>query len=49
MAPGGEEDETPVEKARFEGTYKDGSKTGFGKMTFPNKDVYEGEWLEDKV
>ena len=22
---------------------------GIGKMTFPNKDVYEGQWVDDKV
>ena len=49
MSPGSEEDETPVEKARYEGEYKDGLKHGIGKMVYPNKDVYEGEWVENKV
>ena len=49
MAAGSEEDETPVEKARYEGNYKDGLKHGFGKMKFPNVDLYEGEWVENKV
>lgn len=49
MSPGSEEDETPVEKARYEGDYKDGLKHGIGKMIYPNKDIYEGEWLENKV
>lgn len=49
MSPGSEEDETPVEKARYEGEYKDGLKHGIGKMVYPNKDVYEGEWFENKV
>lgn len=49
MAAGSEEDETPVEKARYEGDYKDGLKHGFGKMKFPNGDLYEGEWVENKV
>lgn len=49
MAAGSEEDETPVEKARYEGNYKDGLKHGFGKMKFPNGDIYEGEWVENKV
>jgi hypothetical protein len=49
MAAGSEEDETPVEKARYEGNYKDGLKHGFGKMKFPNGDLYEGEWVENKV
>jgi hypothetical protein len=48
-APGSEEDETPVEKARYEGNYKDGLKSGVGKMVFPNGDVYEGEWVDNKV
>ena len=49
MAPGSEDDETPVEKARYEGNYKDGMKHGAGKMVFPNGDIYEGEWIENKV
>ena len=44
MGPGEEEDEAPVEKARFEGNYKDGAKEGLGRMTFPSGDIYEGEW-----
>ena len=49
MAPTSEEDETPIEKARFEGNYKDGLRTGFGKMVYPNGDIYEGEWFENQV
>eukprot|EP01032_Pedospumella_encystans_P020893 gene20893-23726_t len=49
MAPGSEEDETPVEKARYEGNYKDGLKHGVGKMVFPNGNTYEGEWFENKM
>jgi hypothetical protein len=49
MAAGPEDDETLVERARFEGNYKDGLKNGQGKMTYPNGDIYEGEWLENKV
>jgi hypothetical protein len=49
MGAGSEEDETPVEKARYEGNYKDGLKHGVGKMVFPNGNVYEGEWFENKV
>lgn len=49
MGPGSEEDETPVEKARYEGNYKDGLKHGMGKMVFPNGNIYEGEWFENKV
>ena len=49
MAAGSEEDETPVEKARYEGNFKDGLKHGVGKMIFPTGDVYEGEFFENKV
>jgi hypothetical protein len=49
MAPGAEEDDSLVEKARYEGNFKDGQKTGFGKMIYPNGDIYEGEWFENKV
>jgi hypothetical protein len=49
LGPGSEEDDTPVEKAKYEGNYKDGMKSGYGKMKFPNGDLYEGEWLENKV
>jgi hypothetical protein len=49
MGPGTEEDETPVEKARFEGEYKDGMRTGVGKFVYPNGDVYEGEFFENKM
>ncbi len=49
MGPASEEDETPTEKARFEGNYKDGLKHGVGKMKYPNGDVYEGEWVDNKM
>lgn len=49
MAQGSEDDEALVEKARYEGNYKDGLKHGIGKMVFPNGDLYEGEWFENKV
>ena len=49
MKPGSEDDETPVEKARYEGNFKNGLKTGYGKMIFPSGDIYEGEWFENKV
>ena len=49
MGPTSEDDDTPMELARFEGLYKDGQKTGYGKMVYPNGDIYEGEWFENKV
>jgi hypothetical protein len=48
MAPAGDEGEL-VEKSRYEGNYKNGMRDGFGTMKFPNKDVYEGEWSENKM
>ena len=49
MGPTSEDDETLIEKARFEGIYLNGLKTGFGKFKYPNGDLYEGEFLDDKV
>lgn len=49
MGPASADDETPVEKARFEGIYKDGARNGFGRMVYPNGDVYEGEWVDNKM
>ncbi len=49
MAPGAEDDETPVEKARYEGNYYDGMRHGQGKMIYPTGDIYEGEWFENKA
>lgn len=48
MASSGDDDDKS-EKARYEGNYKDGQKSGVGRMTFPNGDVYEGEWLDNKI
>jgi hypothetical protein len=36
-------------KATYTGSYADGKRCGVGKMTFPNGDVYEGEWKDNKV
>lgn len=50
MGPASEDDpETLVEKARYEGNYVDGQKSGVGKMVYPNGDVYEGEWVANKM
>jgi hypothetical protein len=49
MGPSGGEDEEMIEKARYEGNYKNNMKDGVGKMVFPNKDVYEGQWFENKM
>ena len=35
-------------KERYSGDYKYGKKEGNGKYTFPNGDIYEGEWFENK-
>lgn len=43
------EDGEVVEKARFTGAYKDGFKTGYGEMKFPNGDIYQGEWSENTM
>lgn len=45
----GEEEGSFVEKARYEGSWKDNQKHGVGKMTFPNGDTFEGEWFENKI
>ena len=45
----GEEEGSVVEKARYEGSWKDNQKHGVGKMVFPNGDTYEGEWFENKI
>jgi hypothetical protein len=49
MGPASEEDETLVEKAKYDGNYKDGLKNGVGKMIYPNGDFYEGEWIDNKM
>jgi hypothetical protein len=41
-----EEGEDPVPIATYEGTYKDGRRHGVGKMTYPNGDTYQGEWVD---
>ncbi len=43
------DEEGQVQKAKYEGNYKDGARNGFGKMDFPGGDSYEGEWLDGKV
>jgi len=48
MGPG-EEEESTVEKARYEGRYRDGMRNGFGKMVYPGGDIYEGEWVDGKM
>jgi len=50
MGPASEDDpDTLVEKARYTGNYKDGQKHGVGKMIYPNGDIYEGEWVENRM
>ena len=45
----GEDGEELKQRARFEGEYKDGLRSGVGTMIFPNGDVYEGQWEDNKV
>ena len=45
----GEEGEEPVVRATYEGEYSNGKKQGLGKMVYPNGDIYQGEWKDDKV
>ena len=33
----------------YEGEWKDHLKNGQGTMTFANGDVYEGEWMDNKI
>jgi hypothetical protein len=49
MGPAGGEDESLVEKSRYDGNYKNGLKDGYGKMIYPNGDIYEGMWVENKM
>ena len=49
MKAAGEDGEEPQQRARYEGEYKDGLKCGTGTMVFPNGDIYEGQWEDNKV
>lgn len=35
--------------ATYEGNYTDGKKAGTGKMTYPNGDIYTGEWKDNMM
>ena len=37
-----------INRAIYDGEFKDGMKDGYGKMTYPNGNYYEGEWSLDK-
>ncbi len=39
--------ETFIMTSTYEGNYVANKKGGFGKMIYPNQDVYEGEWFEN--
>eukprot|EP00622_Pseudochattonella_farcimen_P002660 FR737637.1.p1 GENE.FR737637.1~~FR737637.1.p1 ORF type:complete len:226 (+),score=34.92 FR737637.1:1-678(+) len=43
------EDDEIVLKATYTGSYVDGKRCGVGTMTFPNGDVYQGEWKDNKM
>jgi radial spoke head protein 1 len=38
-----------VSGAVYSGNYVDNKKHGKGKMTFPDKSVFEGDWVEDVI
>jgi hypothetical protein len=48
MTPGPEEGDEPVVMACYEGVYVEGKKAGYGQMTYPNGDVYTGEWKDNR-
>jgi MORN repeat len=48
MTPGPEEGDEPIVSACYEGIYVEGKKAGYGKMTYPNGDVYTGEWKDNR-
>ena len=39
-------EDDPMGRLRYEGEWKDGKKTGLGKMTFASGDYYEGSFVE---
>jgi hypothetical protein len=43
------EDEARREKARYEGQYWQGKRQGAGKLTYPNGDIYHGEFVDNQV
>lgn len=49
MSSSEEDDGEVKEVSRYEGNYTNGKKNGIGKMVFSNKDIYEGEWVDDKM
>lgn len=44
-----EDDGELKEVARYEGNYVDGMRSGFGTFTFPNGDIYEGEFSNNRM
>lgn len=39
----------PVVRATYDGEYSNGKKHGLGKLTYPNGDVYQGQFKENKL
>ncbi|CAM9198753.1 unnamed protein product [Discosporangium mesarthrocarpum] len=44
-----DEGEEPQVWATYEGEYRDGKRSGVGKMTYPNGDEYTGEWVNNAM
>ena len=37
------------ENGKYEGYWVNGKKNGRGRFTYPEGDVYEGDWVDDIV
>jgi len=47
--PAEEDGDEPVVKATYTGDYWNGKKQGVGKMTFPNGDIFHGQWKDNQM